>query len=90
MQIINLCLSIWDHLAGNENEVGKKVISEIGKRLKTVTLPQTKADPPKIIEKTKTVYKYQLKIADGNLAFQFAFLWGLIKINFVYRGKGAQ
>lgn len=56
-----------------------------------VVTPNTaKADTPKIVEKTKLVYKYQLRIADGNLAFQFAFLWGLIKINFVYRGKGAQ
>ena len=82
--------AVYDHLAGNENEVGKKVVSEIGKQLRPDTLPQTKEKPPKVVEKTKLVYKYQLKIADGNLAFQFAFLWGLIKINFVYRGKGAQ
>ena len=43
--------------------------------------------PPKIVEKEKLVYKYQLKISDGNLAFQFALFWGLIKINFVYRGR---
>lgn len=97
--------AVYDHLAGTENEIGRKVVgrvenilkehrkyetSEHCKPIEYVGKPPTQRRPPKIVEKDKKVYNYRLSISDGNLAFQFAFLWGLVKINFVYRGKGAQ